>query len=266
MKRAQIISLAIAGVCGLGVVMLMRGMTEKPREVQKEVQAPTVKVLVARNDIGLGTVTTESHFRWQDYPESAPPPGAIICRSANCSMKEYAGGIARTPMLKEELITRTKLAKAGDGGVLASILPEGMRAISAKIEEHSSAGKLILPNDHVDVILNRRLRSRNGQEEHEAVTILRNVRVLAIGQRIDVQNGQKQADGNTATLELTPRQAERLALAKAMGDITLVLRSIADFERDGQGPSDAEVKGQTKSGDAVKFMRYGVRSRSQSLN
>ena len=103
--------------------------------------------------------------------------------------------------------------KAGDGGVLAAILPAGMRAVSTRIKEETAAGRLILPNDRVDVILTRRRRGRSGSEDAVSDTLFRNIRVLAIGQLIEAKEGKKLAEGNTATLEMTPAQAEELASA-----------------------------------------------------
>ena len=122
-----------------------------------------------------------------------------------------------------------KLVKAGEGGVLAAILPAGMRAISTRIKEETGVGRLILPNDRVDVILTR-ARGRAGGDEFDSDTLFRNIRVLAIGQLIEAKDGKKLAEGNTATLELTPPQAQRLAAANSEGEISLSLRSIADME------------------------------------
>ncbi len=265
MKRAQIIGIAIAGVCGIGAFVGMKTMIKPVQVTTVDKTVDTVKVLVARADIGLGSVTTDSSFRWQEYPESAAPQGAVVCRGANCTMRDYAGSIARAPIMKEELITKTKLVKAGEGGVLASILPQGMRAISTKISEESAVGKLILPNDHVDVILIRRLRTKGGQEEHVSDTLFRNVKVLAIGQKIEVKDGQKVADGNTATLELSPRQSELLALAKSMGDISLALRSIADFKEDKDEAKEMKAKDEGR-GNSVRMLKYGIRSRAYGVN
>ncbi len=264
MKRAQIITIGLAGVLSIGAFFGLKTMSKPPQVQHLEKASDAVKVLVARGDIGLGSVTNESSFRWQEYPEASVPPGSIQCRSQTCSMREYSGSIARAPIMKEELITRSKIVKAGEGGVLASILPQGMRGISTKITEESAVGKLILPNDHVDVILIRRLRSKGGQEEHVSDTLFRNVKVLAIGQKIEVKDGQKVADGNTATLELTPRQAELLALARSMGDITLALRSIADFKESKDEAADAR-KDEARS-NAVRMLKYGIRSRAYGVN
>ena len=267
MKRAQIIGIAVAGVCGLASFFLMKSIVNKPREVQREVYTDAAEVLVARSDIALGTVTTDASFRWQVWPQDAVPPGAVTRRADGNSARDLAGGIARAPILANEPITRIKLVKAGEGGVLASILPQGMRAISTKITDDTAVGKMILPNDHVDVILTRRQRGKGG-DEHISETLFSNVRVLAIGQQLDVKEGKKGADGTTATLELNPDQAEQLALSKSMGEISLALRSIADFSRDGVGTSEPKIaKGKdTSRSDSMRVIKYGVISRAYGLN
>ena len=264
MKRAQIIGIALAGVCGLGAFIGMKSLTKPKVETRVEAASNMTKVLVARADIGLGSLTSEGSFRWQEYPENAVPPGAISCRGGSCSMRDQSGSIARAPIMKDELITKSKLIKAGEGGVLASILPQGARAFSVQIrDEHLAAGKLILPNDHVDVILTRRLRTK-GADEHVSDTVLRNVKVLAVGQRIEVKDGQKNIDGNTATLEVSPAQAEQLALAKSMGELSLALRSIADFKEDKGEVTN--LNAQKDRGNSVRMLRYGVRSRAHGVN
>ncbi len=267
MKRAQIIGIAVAGVCGLASFFLMKSIVNKPREVQREVQTAAVEVLVARSDIPLGTVTTDGSFRWQVWPESAVPAGAVTRRGDSNAAKDLAGGIARAPILAGEPITRIKLVKAGEGGVLASILPQGMRAISTKITDDTAVGKMILPNDHVDVILTRRQKGKTG-DEHVSETLFRNVRVLAIGQQLEAKEGKKGADGTTATLELEPMQAESLALAKTQGEISLALRSIADFSREGVGNNDprAVKRKDASRSDGVKVIRYGTKSRVYGVN
>jgi pilus assembly protein CpaB len=265
MKRAQMVGMAVAGVCGLASFFLMKSIVNKPREVQREVHTAASEVLVARSDIPLGTVTTDGSFRWQVWPEDAVPSGAVTRRDGSNAAKELAGGIARAPILAGEPITRIKLVKAGEGGVLASILPQGMRAISTKITDDTAVGKMILPNDHVDVILTRRERSKSG-EGYVSETLFRNVRVLAIGQQLEAKEGKKGADGTTATLELDPAQAETLAASKSQGEISLALRSIADFSRDGTDPAKGAKSKEPPRVDGMRIIKYGVRSRLTGLN
>jgi pilus assembly protein CpaB len=251
MKRAQLLGLAIAGVCGLGAFYGVLTLVDRPaRVVTQEVTVNIAQVLVAKTEIDLGQITGPENFRWQDWPQTALSPSYIQRSTRPNAIADLSGAVARTPLLAGEPITPFKLVKAGDGGVLAAILPAGMRATSTRIKEETGVGRLILPNDHVDVILTMRKRG-----DHVADTLFRNVRVLAIGQLIEAREGKKLAEGNTATLELTSPQAEELAAANAKGEISLVLRSIADIKG-----------GDEKASTQVKIMRYGVRSRVYGVN
>jgi pilus assembly protein CpaB len=261
MKRAQLLGLAIAGVCGIGAFFGVMKLVDKPvTVVREEVTTNTTQVLVARTDIGLGAFVGPESFRWQDWPQSSVSPGYIQRGNRPNAIKELTGSVARAPMLPGEPVTAMKLVKAGEGGVLAAILPAGMRAISTRIKEETGVGRLILPNDHVDVILTQRRRSRSGNDEFESETLFKNVRVLAIGQLIEARDGKKLAEGNTATLELTPRQTELLAHANARGEISLALRSIADIE----GSTTPDV--QEKRENSIRVLRYGVKSRAYGVH
>lgn len=271
MKRAQLIGVSVAGVSAILAFVVMKGFVKAPEPQKGPVIEQTVnatEVLVARTEIALGQITSESQFRWQKWPQEAVTSGFITKTSGGVNaMRELAGAIARAPIMAGEPITVNKLIKAGQGGVLAAILPAGMRGVSTKIDAKTSAGGLVLPNDHVDVILIRRLRGRGGTEEHVADTLFRNVRVLAIGQQIETKEGKKSAEGaaNTATLELTPRQSEVLARAQAMGEISLALRSIADLNADGNGPTSGNDPSKQR-GNAIRVLRYGIRSQQYGVN
>ena len=175
---------------------------------------------------------------------------------------ELSGAVARAPFIAGEPIKEQKLIKISEGGVMAAILPSGMRAISTPIREETAAGGFILPNDRVDVILSHKMRVGT-KEEPVSEAVLRNVRVLAIGQEIENKDGEKVATGKTATLELTPRQAEILALAQSMGEISLSLRSLADAA---PGQSEATAKIGDAYSNSVKFLKYGVPSRAFGVN
>jgi pilus assembly protein CpaB len=261
MKRAQLLGMAIAGVCGIGAFFGVKSLIEKPTTVvREEITTNTTQVLVARADIPLGAFVGPESFRWQDWPQASVGAAYIQRSSRPNAIKDLAGSVARAPMLPGEPVTAMKLVKAGDGGVLAAILPAGMRAFSTRIKEETGVGRLILPNDHVDVILTQRRRSRSGNDEFESETLFKNVRVLAIGQLIEARDGKKLAEGNTATLELTPRQSELLAHANARGEISLALRSIADI----QGPSTPDIE--QKRDSSIRILKYGVRSRAYGVN
>ncbi len=268
MKRAQVIALAIAGLAGLGAAFFISTLVQPPpAPVVETREVNTVEVLVAASEIALGQTVNEGSFRWLAWPTEAAARGYITKQNGGTSkVRELAGSIARAPLLAGEPVTPAKLIKAGQGGVLAAILPQGMRAISTKIKAETAAGSLILPNDHVDVIIVRRIRIKSGGEEVNSDTLFRNIRVIAIGQQIETKEGKKAADSSasTATLELTPRQAQDMALANALGgDITLSLRSVADLSTD---PSGGGLDLNKQRGSAVRVLRYGAKSRVYGVN
>jgi len=108
------------------------------------------------------------------------------------------------------------------------------------------------------------VRGKGGQDSFVSDTLFTNVRVLAIGQQIETKEGKKSAEGTTATLELSPRQAELLALGNQMGDVTLSLRSVADL-KEGGGPSNG-TDINAERGNAIRILRYGTRSRAYGVN
>ncbi|MGE0628122.1 MAG: Flp pilus assembly protein CpaB [Hyphomicrobiaceae bacterium] len=262
MKRAQLIGLSIAlGAGVLAVVVAKSFMRPPPAPKMLTRTVDAVKVLVAKADIPIGQVASEASFRWQEWPKAAVSPSFITNTAKPRAPRDFSGHIARSRILQGEPITKSKLIKAGSGGVLAALLSPGMRAISVKISEHTSVGRLILPNDHVDMLLTTRSRTRNGgAEDVTSEPLLSNVRVLAIGQNIEVREGKRTADGNVATLEVSPGQAETIAQAGMRGEITLILRSIADI-----GAVQAGVT-RKETGNSVRVLRFGVRSRAYGVN
>lgn len=164
----------------------------------------------------------------------------------------------RSSFLSGEPIRREKLIKANGSGFLSAILPSGKRAVAIAIDARGSntAGGFILPNDRVDVLRTARDEdaSRAGTGDVQtAETILTNIRVLAVGQTVQERNGERVVTGDTATLELTPAQAEAVTLAQKVGQLSLTLRSLADA---GQVAPDAPETRQTEGG--LTIVRYGV--------
>jgi pilus assembly protein CpaB len=123
-----------------------------------------------------------------------------------------------------------------------------LRAVSTEISAETGAGGFILPNDAVDVIL-----TRQQEEQYVSETVLRNARVLAIDQTIEEKDGQKVVIGRTATLALTPRQAETLVLSRKRGTLSLALRSLADARPAKDGAEEVEDRGGN-----VSFIRFGI--------
>ncbi|MFB9267393.1 Flp pilus assembly protein CpaB [Bradyrhizobium erythrophlei] len=261
MKTARILVLAIAGVSGLVAMYLASGSdTKPPSAVAPVAQLPTVEVLVAKSDIGLGQAVKAEDLQWQSWP-AATASGSFMRRDNNAdAMKDVIGSIARAPFIMGEPIREQKLVKANGSGFMAAILPSGMRAISTEISPETGAGGFILPNDRVDVILSRREKSPDRSGAPDNVTseiVLANVRVLAIDQAPKEKEGSNSLVGKTVTLELKPEQAETLARARQSGTLALALRSIADNASSVETSTDDQAP---KRGDSISVVRFGVLS------
>jgi pilus assembly protein CpaB len=258
MKAARIVVLTVAIAAG-GVAALLAGRSEKPPEVKPEVvvKADTVDVLVARSDIQMGQAVQPGDIQWQPWPTSAATGNFIRKNDRPNAIENLAGNIARVPFVAGEPIREAKLVNAKGSGFMAAILPKGMRAVSTQISAETGAGGFILPNDHVDVILSRRDREAEksaGSEVHVSEIVLSNIRILAIDQNVEEQGGKKVVVGKTATLELSPAQAETLALSQSLGTLSLALRSITDAS-----PDDKSTEtGGTRGGGSVNIVRFGV--------
>ena len=261
-KQARLVVGAVALVFGAGAIIGMKKIMNKPVTVVAPRAKSAVKVLVANNNIGLGDIVKQEHFRWMEWPADGVSSQYIRYKRLPGAPQQFSGSIARLPIMAGEPISPQKLIKAGQGGVLASILPPGMRAISTTISEQSAAGQLILPNDHVDVILTRRMIKKNGGTEFSVDTLFSNIRVLAIGQIIEAKDN-KAVEAKTATLEMTPLQAQQLVQANAMGKISLALRSVADF---GDKKTSNVAKIKEDQGKSIKVLRYGNQSRKYGVN
>jgi len=258
MKPARIIVLVIAVVAG-GIAALLAGRWESAPPPAPVAQLETTDVLIAATDIGLGTSVSAQDLRWQTWPTVAAGPNFIRQSERPDAIEQLAGSIARAPFSAGEPIREAKLIKAKGSGYMAAILPSGMRAISVEISPETGAGGFILPGDHVDVIVSRRDRSAERAAGFEVFTseiILTNVRVLAIDQTVEEKNGQRVVVGKTATLELGPRQAETLALARQQGTLSLALRSLVDF--DTKDLPEASTDDSRSRG--VNVVRFGISS------
>jgi pilus assembly protein CpaB len=234
MKPARLIVLFIAIAAG-GIAALLAGRSDQvaaPPPPAPVVQLETAEVLVANAEIGMGSSVSSQDFRWQTWPAAAAGASFIRKGDRPDAINQLVGSIARVPFSDGEPIREAKLIRANGSGYMAAILPTGMRAVSTDISPETGAGGFILPNDHVDVLLTRRDRdtekSNGGIEAHVSETILTNVRVLAIDQTVEEKNGQRVVVGKTATLELSPRSSEKLALAHQLGTLSLALRSLVD--------------------------------------
>lgn len=197
---------------------------------------------------------------------AARPEGAVasVTRAASNlatggAKADYVGSVVREPILAGEPIVSRKIVRAGDSGYMAAYLEPGMRAMAIRVTVETAAGGFILPGDRVDVLLTRETNLSNmGAQEGDRTkfassTVMQNIKVLAIDQSTRAGDDEQAVVGATATLEVGPRDAEALALAKSEGELSLVLRSYADTG----GPS-GRVAPAVRQSSAVRVYRGGT--------
>jgi pilus assembly protein CpaB len=264
LSRVVVLSVALGAGVIAAVLALRLSSSQPPEQVaaQQPVQTEAVQVLVATKDIPMGTTLSSASIGWQDWPTTGVSDKFIVRSTAPDGVESTNGAIARASIYQGEPISEAKLIRT-DRGFMSAILPEGMRAVATKISADTSAGGFILPNDRVDVVMTRRNEDAEAGADAKYLTetILHNVRVLAIDQTIEDQNGERVVVGQTATLELSPQQVEILTVAQQMGErLTLSLRSIEDAN---PSPTDSShdavhLIGGTKRNGAVTVVKSGV--------
>jgi pilus assembly protein CpaB len=235
MSTRQIAVLAVALIAAVAALFLVRGMATRPAATEKaEVTqaAPGLPVLVAAKALEPGDATAPGDIVWINFPQEAVGEAFIQQTTMPNATTDYVGAVARVAIAKGEPITTGKLVKPGEQGFMAAMLTPGYRAVSIPITAQTAAAGFILPNDHVDVLATRRVQVQAGGQSRDEVrsdVILQNVRVLAIDQKFKTEAGggaPAPMTGGVATLELSARDAEQLAMAGKMGDLALVLRGI----------------------------------------
>lgn len=274
MSKMRLVALVGAIVCALVAGVLVKNMlNRRPQQSEQVVVQKTesTDVLVATKDFQTGDKLTAG-VAWKAWPKDNITELMITRDKRADAITEMATALVRMPIFKDEPIISKKVVLPGTGGFMSANLPKGMRAEAVAISTKSSAGGFILPNDRVDVILTK--KSTNTTTNATVVkseTVVSNVKVLAVNQvfKQASEGDQVTVDkGETATLELTPEQAEVMATVQSSGELSLVLRSIAEND----GKSEAEIqpvlsdKYQSKpSGNNISepmIIRAGVETRA----
>jgi pilus assembly protein CpaB len=259
MNTARIVVLTIAIGAGGIAAYLASGSDNQPAAPTPAAQLPTVDILVAKTDIGLGQSVKPEDMQWQSWPSESASSSFISRANRAEAIREITGSIARSPFIAGEPIREQKLVKSDGSGFMAAILPKGFRAVSTEISPETGAGGFILPNDRVDVLLSRRDKNpdKNGPDLISSEIILTNIRVLAIDQAPKEKDGTSAIVGKTVTLELKPEQAETLARSRQSGTLSLALRSITDVNVVEAAPEEP-----LKRSTSINVVRYGIATQS----
>jgi len=260
MAASRLSSLAVAVAAAAGAGYVAKNMLAAPSAVvDGEPQTPSIAlsdVLVLTGDVAMGAPLGDQ-LAWQAWPASGVYEHFVTRNREPGAREELREAIARVAMYAGEPLRRSKLIGEGQS-FMSSILPSGKRAIATQIAADTSAGGFILPNDYVDVIMTRRSESGAGVTGFITETILKNIRVLAIDQAIqEDEEGRRVRVGDTATLELTPQQAEIITVAQQMADrLTLALRAVVDTKEQIKDEADWLVSGTGRRG-TVRLIRSG---------
>jgi pilus assembly protein CpaB len=262
MGLRRIIVLLIAVIAAGGTAMYARSWIEG-QQTPVAIAAPAPQearheVLVADVDLPAGSFVKPQHLRWQRWPTDDVPETYVL-RGVRTE-EEIVGAVVRRGIGTGEPITDGAVVKPGDRGFLAAVLSPGMRAVSVPITATSGNSGLIFPGDRVDLILTQTLLPDAGQGSTRMVseTVLKNIRIIAMGSETgeDTDEGGNNEKAKTATLEVTPSQAESVTLVTELGKLSLSLRSLAaDEEAEGAVPVAAESF--TWDRDVSRVLRTG---------
>jgi pilus assembly protein CpaB len=251
--------LVLAVVAAGLAALLARGLVssgDAPAQA-KVVEAPTSEVLVASTGIDRGARISGGDLRWQNWPASALGPTFITRQQKPDAIAALTGSLARDSMANGEPVTQAKLIDVKTGGFMSALIDPGMRAVAVIVSPETGAGGFILPNDRVDVIQTRHVQQdgpHGTQDVVQGEVILHDIRVLAIDQRFKDAGGEQVAIGKTATVELTPQQAEAIAVAQAEGPLVLSLRGLAE-----KSDTDNNIeKPQESTATTIRVVRYGT--------
>jgi pilus assembly protein CpaB len=181
------------------------------------------KVAVAKVAIPIGSKIIAEQIMVVQFPKESTPDGAFD------SPEKLAGRVAVVNIGAREPITESRLAAEGTAAGLSAIIPEGYRAMTVKVDDAAGISGFIQPGTLVDVVVTIDPREGSGMQDPISKIVLQNIKVLASGQNIDKPENEREANSVKAvTLQVTPEQAEKLALAATEGKLQLVMRSSID--------------------------------------
>jgi pilus assembly protein CpaB len=218
MKRyGALIALVLAVGFGLmAVVLANKWLSARSSQIalpvqEEEKKMPVVRVVVAKRDLDIGTPLSAEHLTLIEWPRGSVPNGAFH------DLTDLKDRTVTTKLWTGAPVLSSNLAPPGSGAGMVATIKPGMRAMAVRVDEVSGVGGFILPNTYVDVISvdsDRQKRSVN--------TLLKRIRVLAIAQETFTDDGKPKIV-RTVTLELNPKDAEKLALQMHDGNIHLSL-------------------------------------------
>lgn len=230
----RIVLVSLLLLTGLGLGLVGYQVTRPPKTVTVAVaEAPppplTLDVLVAAHSLPAGTLMKDEDFAKKAIPSADVPKGAMT--DTPDTRASLRGALLRHYLDAGAMLMAGDVLNPRDRGFLAAVLAPGSRAISVGVDAITGDGGLIWPGDRVDMILTQELDQKelSAAKRFVSETVMNDVRVVAVDQSIAQGAIAGEATGKlarTVTLEVTPQQAERAALAERLGKITLAIRAV----------------------------------------
>jgi pilus assembly protein CpaB len=214
------VAIACGTMASVAAVRFLRGQAQAIRErAAAMTPAPpaTIPVVVARQELAPGAVLERSALRLVEWPAGGEPRGSVS------RLDELVGRRIKTKVFPGEAVVEMRLVPRGEQGGLQVRIPEGMRAVSLKVDPEIGVSGFITPGSRVDVLATMSV----DRDERLTKVVLQHIQVLAVGQEIEYEDDQP-TDATTVTLAVSPEEAEQLALARSEGKVMLALRNLQD--------------------------------------
>lgn len=220
MRGQGLIILGVAILIGLAAVFLANSYLGRVEQQQTTSPQGTVKVAVASVPLDFGTPITPDKVRLVDWPAGSLPEGTFSSIPQLLPMNHTR--VALRPMAANEPILRSKISGEGGRAAISAVLDPTKRAVAVRLSDVAGVGGFVLPGDVVDVLVTRTPMNPNGNSQQITDVLLQKVRVIAIDQDAS-DSTDKPAIGKTATLEVAQVDAQKLALAQQVGQLSLAL-------------------------------------------
>lgn len=219
MKSKGLVFLFVAVLAGLAAVVLgTKWLQQRATPVEN-------RIAVAAIELQLGGQISPDAVRLVEWPSGSVPTGAFTDLAA------LDGRVAITSILPGEPVLESRLAPVGTKGGLSAVVPQGKRAITVRVNDVIGVAGFALPGNYVDIMVNTENTGADRSNEDQMISkiVLERILVLAVAQEAN-RDETKPKVVNAVTLEVTPEQAERLDLARSVGNLSLVLRNQVDSD------------------------------------
>ncbi|MBI3696465.1 MAG: Flp pilus assembly protein CpaB [Acidobacteria bacterium] len=220
MNRSRLVAMFVVALLIAGAASML--VLIKLKQSARASASSTYRVVALARDLELGSKLTAEDVKLVEWSGGSLPQGAVT------DVSKAVGRAILYPMFRDEAILEGKLAPVGAGAGMAAVIPEGMRAVSIRVDDVVAVAGFVGPSTRVDVLLTGNPSRTQQGSESLTKTILENVQVLAAGQKFHPDAQGKPEAVNVVTLLCTPEDAAKVTLAASEGRIQLVLRNPVD--------------------------------------